>query len=71
MNDLDHLLRCYGPYMTTQNIAECFHYSNERSVRNAIARKTLPVPTFRVGKRRFANTSDVADYFTEQRKSAQ
>jgi hypothetical protein len=57
----NELIECYGPLMTIGDIAEVLHYT-KGAVYNKFSQKTLGIKTFKVGGKRFAETSDVADF---------
>lgn len=59
----------YGPMMTGDNLRIALGYPSKDAFRQALVRKTLPIPVFSIEKRRgkFALTKDVAIWIAEQR----
>lgn len=62
----------YGPMMTGESLRVALGYPSPAAFRQAIARKTTPVPVFGIEKRRgkFALTLDVAAWLATQRAQA-
>ncbi len=67
--DLIHL---HGPMMTGEALRLALGYPSKDAFRQAIARKTTPIPVFGIEKRRgkFALTKDVAAWIVAQRERA-
>lgn len=65
------LTQLHGPMMTGDSLRIALGYPSNDAFRQALARKTLPIPVFSIEKRRgkFALTKDVAQWITEQRKN--
>lgn len=61
---LDLLVAKYGPTLTLGQLAEVLHMSL-KGVYNAVSAETFPVRTYRAGKRRLANATDVANYLEQ------
>lgn len=59
----------HGPMMTGEPLRIALGYPSKSAFRQAIARKTPPIPLFSIEKRRgkFALTKDVAIWIAEQR----
>lgn len=64
METLDFLQKKYGITMTLKDLAEELHMS-VHGVRAAIFRGSFPVSTYRIGKRRVADSRDVAVYLDQ------
>jgi hypothetical protein len=66
------LLSKHGPMMTGENLRIALGYPSKEAFRQAIARKTTPIPVFGIEKRRgkFALTKDVAAWLAAQRARA-
>jgi len=64
------LTQLHGPMMTGDNLRIALGYPSNEAFRQALVRKTLPIPVFSIEKRRgkFALTKDVATWIAEQRK---
>lgn len=62
----------YGPILGSSKLTKVLGYSSGDAFRQAVARKTVPVPIFRIANRRgqFALARDVAMWLAEQRQSA-
>ncbi|XLZ68596.1 hypothetical protein ABT364_18880 [Massilia sp. SR12] len=62
----------HGPMMTGEPLRRALGYPSLAAFRQALARKTLPVPIFDIEKRRgkFALTKDVATWVAQQRTRA-
>lgn len=58
----------YGLLMSLKDVAEILKYPTADSVRKALARKTLALPTTRLPNRReiFIRTNEVAKYLDNQ-----
>lgn len=67
-DQLDYLFERYGPHLNTEELARVFKYSDNKSVLEAIRRKTFPVKTFRIRRIRVADVRDVAAYLENQRQ---
>lgn len=65
-----YLLDRYGLNMTTEDLARELKFSGPRAVLDAISRETFPIPTRREGKRRLADSRDVAAYLDKKREEA-
>ena len=66
------LMTRYGPVLTGDDLRRCLGYSSMAALRQAIARKKVPVPIFPLKDRRgkFALAKDVACWLAEQRNRA-
>lgn len=66
------LAQQHGPMMTGEALRLALGYSSKDAFRQAIARKTVPIPVFGIEKRRgkFALTKDVAAWIAAQRERA-
>lgn len=64
------LFNRHGPMMTGKELRVALGYPSNDAFRQALVRKTLPVPVFPIEKRRgkFALTKDVATWIAEQRQ---
>lgn len=62
----------HGPMMTGESLRVALGYPSGAAFRQAVARKTIPVPVFAIEKRRgkFALTKEVASWISCQRKKA-
>jgi hypothetical protein len=63
------MLDLYGPILSGRNLVKTLGYSSSDALRQAVSRKTIPVPIFSIKKRKgkFALTKDVAFWLAEQR----
>lgn len=66
------LLDRHGPMMTGEGLRVALGYPSKEAFRQAVARKTTPIPIFGIEKRRgkFALTKDVAGWLAAQRARA-
>lgn len=66
------LLSKHGPMMTSEDLRIALGYPSKEAFRQAVARKTTPIPVFGIEKRRgkFALTKDVAAWLAAQRARA-
>jgi len=66
------LLSKHGPMMTGEDLKAALGYPSQEAFRQAVARKTIPIPIFGIEKRRgkFALTKDVAAWLAAQRARA-
>lgn len=66
------LIERYGPVLGSGKLVLILGYSTSDALRQAIVRKTVPVPIFRIPNRRghFALARDVALWLAKQRQSA-
>lgn len=66
------LTQLHGPMMTGEALRRSLGYPSKDAFRQAIARKTTPIPVFGIEKRRgkFALTKDVAAWIVAQRERA-
>ena len=66
------LTQLHGPMMTGEALRLALGYPSKDAFRQAIARKTTPIPVFAIEKRRgkFALTKDVAVWVAAQRERA-
>lgn len=66
------LLEKYGPLITNEDLRAALGYPTMESFRQALSRKTVPVPVFSLEKRRgkYALTKDVAAWLAMQREAA-
>lgn len=64
------LTQLHGPMMTGEALRLALGYSSKDAFRQAIARKTIPIPVFGIEKRRgkFALSKDVAAWIVAQRQ---
>lgn len=64
------LVQLHGPLMTGEVLRLALGYPSKDAFRQAIARKTIPIPVFGIEKRRgkFALTKDVAVWIVAQRE---
>ena len=66
-----YLYDMYGTLnLNTEQLAKILGYSGGRGVLEAYQRRTLPVPTFMVGRFRMADLRDVAAYLDKQKEGA-
>lgn len=63
------LLALYGPTMFGRPLYKALGYGSSDAFRQAVSRKTIPVPIFPIEKRRgkFALTKDIAFWLAKQR----
>ena len=63
------LLALYGPIMFGKNLHKALGYGSGDAFRQAVCRKTIPIPVFAIEKRKgkFALTKDVALWLARQR----
>ena len=56
------LMQLYGPLLTGDDLAKALGYRSRDALRQAVKRRTFPVPLFEIQNRRgkFASTHDVA-----------
>ncbi len=69
-NELEaDLLALYGPMMFGKPLVEALGYRSNDAFRQAVSRKTVPIPIFKIEKRRgkYALTKDVANWIATQR----
>lgn len=68
----ESLLRLYGPMVSGDDLRIALGYPSKDAFRQAIVRKTVPIPVFSIEQRRgkFALTRDVAAWLAEQRNRA-
>jgi hypothetical protein len=66
------LLSKHGPMMTGEHLRIALGYPSKEAFRQAVARKTTPIPVFGIERRRgkFALTKDVAAWLAAQRARA-
>jgi hypothetical protein len=66
------LIQLHGPMMTGESLRIALGYPSNDAFRQAISRKTIPIPVFDIEKRRgkFALTKDVAAWVAAQRERA-
>lgn len=64
------LTQLHGPMMTGEALRLALGYPSKDAFRQAVARKTPPIPVFGIEKRRgkFALTKDVAAWIVAQRE---
>lgn len=56
-------------WLTMKDLLKVFpQYSSLASIRSACRRGTFPIPTFKVGNKRYADKEVVAEYFKQQRR---
>lgn len=67
------LTQLHGPMMTGEVLRIALGYPSKDAFRQAIARKTIPIPIFSIEHRRgkFALTKDVAKWIAMQRERAE
>jgi hypothetical protein len=65
----EKLFSTHGPMMTGDMLYKSLGYSSADAFRQAISRKTVPINTFLINKRRgrFALTTDIATWVAKQR----
>ncbi|CAM4275796.1 hypothetical protein [Pseudoalteromonas maricaloris] len=63
------LLKLYGPNMFGKSLYIALGYGSGEAFRQAVSRKTVPIPVFSIDKRKgkFALTKDVARWSAKQR----
>jgi hypothetical protein len=68
----EELTQRYGPLISGDDLRRVLGYSSPEAFRQALARKTMPIPVFAIPNRRgkFALTKDVAIWLAEQRENA-
>jgi hypothetical protein len=64
---LTYLLEKYGLTLGKEALAEVFHMEPV-SIINAVSSGVFPVPTFRLGSKRYAHVEDVANHLNTIRK---
>lgn len=66
------LMHRYGPMVSNDNLRLALGYSSKEAFRQAISRKTVPIPIFDIEYRRgkFALVKDVAVWLATQRERA-
>lgn len=66
------LLKIHGPLIANDDLRTALGYPSMDAFRQALARKTVPVPIFTPPKRRgkFALVKDVAEWLAAQREAA-
>jgi hypothetical protein len=62
----------YGPMISNDNLRLALGYPSKEAFRQALSRKTIPVPIFEIENRRgkFALTKDIASWLAAQRERA-
>ncbi|WP_208652666.1 hypothetical protein [Herbaspirillum rubrisubalbicans] len=62
----------YGPIVSNDNLRLVLGYSSMEAFRQAVSRKTIPIPVFEIENRRgkFALVKDVAVWLAAQRERA-
>jgi len=62
----------HGPMVSSLVLVRILGYASPEAFRQAVARKTIPVPIFKIKNRRgyFALTKDIANWMTVQRSRA-
>lgn len=58
------------PWLEIETLVILFKYKNRNSLYNAIYKGSFPVPTFRVGKRLYADKEVVKQYFRKKREES-
>lgn len=68
----DSLLRLHGPMIYGDDLRSALGYPSKDAFRQAIVRKTIPIPIFDIEHRKgkFALTKDVAAWLAKQRERA-
>lgn len=68
----DDLTERYGPILGSSKLIQVLGFPTPAAFRQAVTRKTIPVPIFRIPSRRghFALARDVASWLAKQRQSA-
>lgn len=66
------LMHRYGPMISNDNLRLVLCYPSKEAFRQAISRKTVPIPIFDIENRKgkFALVKDVAVWLAEQRERA-
>ena len=66
------LLDLYGPLLTGDDLRKALGYVSKDAFRQAMARKTVPIPLFELENRRgkYALSKDVAKYLARRRVTA-
>ncbi|GGI55638.1 hypothetical protein [Oxalicibacterium solurbis] len=66
------LMHRYGPMVSNDNLRIVLGYPSKEAFRQAIFRKTVPIPIFDIENRKgkFALVKDVAAWLAEQRERA-
>jgi hypothetical protein len=66
------LINTYGPMVSNDALRLVLGYASKEAFRQALVRKTIPVPVFTIENRRgkFALSKDVAHWLAKQRASA-
>lgn len=66
------LMTQYGPLISNDNLRQALGYTSMEAFRQALARKTMPVPVFSLPNRRgkYALVKDVAVWLFQQREMA-
>lgn len=67
-----NIIKRQRPLISNDDLREALGYSTMDAFRQALARKTVPVPVFSLANRRgkYALVKDVADWLVEQRETA-
>ncbi len=67
----DDLLKLHGPILFGESLLKALGYPTKAAFRQSLLRDTVPVPLFRMEKRRgyYALAKDVAKYLAERRYS--
>jgi hypothetical protein len=68
----EDLLKLYGPVLSGEKLTKSLGYISQDAFRTSIARKTVPVPIFKMDGRRgyHALTKDVASFLAKARNQA-
>jgi hypothetical protein len=63
------LLKLHGPIMTGAHLLKALGYVSQEALRQSMVRDTVPVPIFKMEKRRgyFVLVKDVASYLANRR----
>ncbi|MEO9943778.1 hypothetical protein [Paraglaciecola sp.] len=63
------LLKLHGPVITGEHLLKALGFVSQEALRQSIVRKTVPVPVFKMEKRRgyFVLVKDVACYLAKSR----
>jgi len=66
------LMAMYGPLISNDDLRQALGYASMGAFRQALARKTMPVPVFALPNRRgkYALVKDVALWLSQQRETA-
>lgn len=66
------LLKIHGPLLANDDLRIALGYPSMDAFRQALSRKTVPIPVFTPEKRRgkFALVKDVAEWLAKQRETA-